>query len=70
MKFATGHPIDDEHGTGANRSAQLGRSCIPSLNGGRDERADYCKGDENHARIHLSDSSRAQGDRHSSEESK
>jgi hypothetical protein len=25
MKLATGHPFDDEHGTGANRTAQLGR---------------------------------------------
>jgi hypothetical protein len=24
MKLATGHPFDDEHGTGANRTAQLG----------------------------------------------
>src|SRR5437016_5327495 len=24
MKLATGHPFDDEHGTGANRAAQLG----------------------------------------------
>jgi hypothetical protein len=25
MKLATGHPFDDKHGTGANRTAQLGR---------------------------------------------
>jgi len=25
MKLATGHPFDDEHGTGANRTAPLGR---------------------------------------------
>ncbi len=24
MKLATGHPFDDEHGTGANRTAQMG----------------------------------------------
>ena len=24
MKLATGHPFDDEHGTAANRTAQLG----------------------------------------------
>ena len=24
MKLASGHPFDDEHGTGANRTAQLG----------------------------------------------
>jgi hypothetical protein len=24
MKLAAGHPFDDEHGTGANRTAQLG----------------------------------------------
>ena len=24
MKLATGHPFDDEHGTGANGTAQLG----------------------------------------------
>src|SRR5271157_2131306 len=24
IKFATGHPIDDEHGTGTDRTAQLG----------------------------------------------
>ena len=26
MKLATGHPFDDEHGAGANRTAQLGRN--------------------------------------------
>jgi hypothetical protein len=32
MKLATGHPFDDEHGTGANRTAQVGSnvrmSCV------------------------------------------
>ena len=31
MKLATGHPFDDEHGTGANRTAHLGRDLSMSF---------------------------------------